>query len=855
MPARAVAALTAVKLTSVKVGVRGGAAQCRMSTFFQTGSLPEPLAGLATLALDLRWSWNHAADRLWRGLDARLWERESNPWMLLQSVSQERLETLARDQDFVTQLSQLLAERERYLQEPAWYAAAQGTDGPAGIAYFSLEFGISEALPLYAGGLGVLAGDYLKSASDLGLPVVGIGLLYREGYFRQLIDPQGRQQESYPGNDPWQLPLRPVAEADGSPLTIELPLPGRTVRLRVWQVEVGRVRLYLLDSNDPFNAPQDRGITAKLYSGGQEPRLQQEYVLGVGGSKLLEVLGIEPEIYHLNEGHSAFAVLERSVILAQKHGLDFREAWWVARAGNVFTTHTAVDAAFDRFAPELVRKYARAYTQFSDLALHELLGLGRADPDDDAEPCNMAYLALRGCAHTNAVSRQHGDVSRALFARLFPRWPLDEVPIGHVTNGVHVPSWDSREADALWTQSCGKARWKGDAADLHEPLCELSASRLWEFAGARRASLVRHVRQVLGAQRGLRGDTQQHIAEAAEVLDPNALTLGFARRFTAYKRPNLLLREPERLQRLLLDATRPVQLVVAGKAHPDDTEGKHLIEQWQQFTHRSGVRDRVVFLADYDLGIAAQLVQGVDLWINTPSRPYEACGTSGMKVLVNGGLNLSVLDGWWAEAYTPEVGWAIDGDGDALDAETLYRLLENEVVPAFYERDADGIPQAWVARMRASLSQLTPAYSSNRMLRDYVEQLYRPAATAYRRRLADGAVLAHELQAWSEALQRHWDHVHFGEVEARREGEDWLFHVPVYLGDLSPDSVRVELCALPGVCLAMQRESAITGAAHGYIYSVRVDAERPQDDYTARVRPWHAEAVLPSECGLIAWQR
>jgi starch phosphorylase len=829
-------------------------------------SLPEELRSLADLALDLRWTWSHAGDALWRRLDERLWERTRNPWVILLNTKRRNLETLARDAGFLQELRRLVDDRERYNSERGWFATTYPQPAFRSVAYFSMEYGLSEACPLYAGGLGVLAGDYLKTASDLGVPMIGVGLLFQQGYFRQMLDESGRQREVYPYNDPADLPVEPVSGSDGAWLRIPIGFPGRTVHLRVWQANVGRLRLYLLDSNDPLNGPGDRGVTSMLYGGEAELRLQQEIALGIGGWALLAELGIEPEVCHLNEGHAAFAVVERARRHGRAAGIPFDQAWWACRAGNVFTTHTPVAAALDRFSPALIRKYFRGYADDLDLPMQDLLALGRKDAGDESEAFSMAFLALRGAARANGVSRLHGRVSRRLFRDLFPRWPEREVPIGHVTNGVHVPSWDSVWADRLWTAACGKQRWLGAVDKLVEAIRAQDDETLWGFAASKRRDLVLGAREHLAWQLDQRGAMPEKVAQAAAVLDPNVLTLGFARRFVDYKRPNLLLQDPERLARLLSNPARPVQIIVAGKAHPDDEEGKRLVQAWVEFVNRPGVRLRAMFLEDYDLALAQLLVQGADLWINTPRRPWEACGTSGMKVLVNGGLNVSTLDGWWAEAYAPEVGWAIgpgddqEGASDAQDAERLYVTLEREVVPMFYARDSRGVPVAWVKRMRASIAELAPRFSSNRMLQEYLKQFYVPAADAYRRRSEDGGRLAKELHAWDAKTRSCWGQVHFGRIDARRQGDGWHFEIAVYLGEIEPGWVRVELCADAAPeggaeVHAMNRGPAIAGAMNGYAYWADVSGSRPDWHFTARVAAFHPEAYTPIESALILWQR
>jgi starch phosphorylase len=732
-----------------------------------------------------------------------------------------------------------------------------------------MEFMLSEALPIYSGGLGNVAGDQLKAASDLGVPVVGVGLLYQQGYFRQVIDRNGAQQALFPYNDPGQLPITPLRQANGEWLRLEFTLPGYSVWIRAWQVQVGRVKLYLLDSNDAANFPAHRGITSELYGGGPELRLIQELLLGIGGWRLLGALGIQPEVCHLNEGHAAFAVLERARSFMQETGQAFEVALSATRSGNLFTTHTAVAAGFDRFAPSLIEQYLGAYAeQKLGITLHDLLALGRANPNDSSEPFNMAYLAVRGSGAVNGVSRLHGKVSRRIFMPLFPRWPVDEVPIGHVTNGVHMPSWDSAESDDLWTEACGKNRWLGTTGTLEQHIRRVSDAALWQLHAAASKSLVEYARERLSRQLAVSGASPEEVDDAKHLFDPNALTLGFARRFATYKRPNLLLHDPERLLRLLANPGRPVQLIIAGKAHPADQEGQALIQEWTHFIRRPEVRPHVIFLSDYDMLLTEHLVQGVDVWINTPRRPWEACGTSGMKVLVNGGINLSELDGWWAEAYAPDVGWAL-GDGrehgddpawDAAEAAALYDLLEGEVIPEFYTRDGNGIPTAWVARMRESMARLTPRFSANRTVREYTEQHYIPAAAAYRRRVADKGAMGRQLVDWQHSLEQKWATLRFGEVKVAIDGGNLAFEVRVYLSSLDPNTVRVELHADGVNDGEPVRQEMIRGqepadASDSYVYRAAVSAARPVTDYTARVIPHCDGVAIPLEAAQILWQR
>ena len=830
--------------------------------------LPPSLAPLVELALDLRWTWSHGGDALWRAIDAEGWELTRNPWFILQNARRAKLDELANDAAFKRTLQGLCDERQEHLRAQPWCVESVPALAGHTVAYFSMEFGLGEAVPLYAGGLGILAGDYLKAASDLGVPIVAVGILFQEGYFRQSIDADGRQHERYPYNDPATLPIQPVHGADGAPLRIGLDVSGRKLWIKVWLAQVGRVSLYLLDTNDLLNNPADRGIAAQLYGGGPETRLLQELVLGVGGFRLLEVLGLPVSVVHMNEGHAAFAALERARSFMRRERVTFREALWATRAGNVFTTHTPVAAGFDRFDPELVSRVLLSPSGcFADLGITraDFLGLGRSAGTRAAaadEPFNMAYLAVRCSAFVNGVSRLHGEVSRRVFHDLFPLWPEREVPIDSVTNGVHVPSWDSRAADALWTEACGKERWRGSVEGHELSVSELGDELLWSMRSEQRRELVADTRRRLARQLTRRGTADAEIA-APQVLDPDVLTLGFARRFAEYKRPDLLLRDPDRFLRLLNDRARPAQIVVAGKAHPADEQGKQMIAEWIRFAQRPEARGRVVFLEDYDIALAERLTQGVDVWINTPRRLWEACGTSGMKVLVNGGLNVSERDGWWAEADSPDVGWGLGGGNappsDANDALALYAILEREVVPEFYERDTRGLPRRWLGRIRASMSRLAPRFSANRMLREYLERVYVPAVGTYTRRAADGARIAKDLSRWQASLEAGWAGVRFGALDVRPMNGGWLFRVPVSLGEIDADAVRVGLYADPnGESLAARepmKECAERDASGARVFECTVSTSRPASDFTPRVVPFHPDARVPLEFPLLVWQR
>jgi starch phosphorylase len=819
---------------------------------------------LVELALNLHWSWNHAADELWKDLDRELWAATQNPWVILRTVSHEKIKAALGNEEFRHRLDSLLQQNRESYRADAWFQHKHHGAALSTIAYFSMEFMLSEALPIYSGGLGNVAGDQMKAASDLGVPVVGVGLLYGQGYFRQDFDSEGRQQALYPVNDPGQLPIRPLRQPNGEWLRLQIQLPGSKVWLRCWEVSVGRAKLYLLDTNDFANTASHRGITSELYGGDAEMRLKQEIVLGIGGWRLLRALGLTPEVCHLNEGNAAFAVLERARSYMEDHKEPFDLAMNVTRAGNVFTTHTAVSAGFDRFDPGLIRTYLSHYA-VDELAISvdDLLAMGRQNPKDNSEPFNMAYLAVRGSAQINGVSKLHGKVSRQIFQPLFPRWPQEEVPIGSVTNGIHVPTWDSAAADALWTAACGAKRWRGDRP-AEEAIRQIPNQQLWQLRTAGRKGLIERMRKRYACQLAAEGANPSN---ASGIFDEKVLTLGFARRFATYKRPNLLLHDPERLVRLLTDPRCPVQLLLAGKAHPQDLPGQELIKQWKDFIRRPEVQGRVVFLNDYDMMLAQELVQGIDLWINTPRRPWEACGTSGMKVLVNGGLNLSELDGWWAEAYSPEVGWAI-GDGqehgedpawDDKEADTLYALLESEVVPKFYERDESGMPGKWLGHIRESMALLTPEFSATRAIREYTESHYLPAASRYRDRTADDGTVGSSLLQWKQDLDRHWSAVRFVRVQINTHDGQHFFQADVAPGSLTPDHLRVELYAdsAKGLCAAVE-EMTTSGPSpdtpSAFTYLAQVSATRPTSDYTARIVPHHPKALVPLEARQIIWQ-
>ena len=818
---------------------------------------------LEELALNLRWSWDHGADEIWKQLDPRLWELTHNAWVVLQTVSQDKLKAILKDSSFQRIVTKLLEEKksDAELRKSCWFPRTHPQSPLRCVAYFSMEFMLSEGLPIYSGGLGNVAGDQLKSANDLDVPVVAVGLLFQKGYFRQLIDRTGAQRAVYPFNEPTQLPIVPLRKANGEWIRLEIALPGWSVWLRAWEATVGRTKLYLLDTNDAANFPAHRGITSELYGGDIETRLKQELVLGIGGWRLLTELGLQPEICHMNEGHSAFAILERALTFMQKSNQPFDVALAATRAGNLFTTHTAVSAGFDLFPPHLIRLYLQRYAEFRlGISIDQLLALGRKNPDDPEEYFNMAYLAMRGSCFVNGVSRLHGSVSRRLFEPLFPNWPKTEIPVGFVTNGVHMPSWDSAASDELWTKACGKKRWLEDTELLGERFNTVSDEEIWNMRNRDRTALVTYARARSTSQLASQGILEEEVKKAQHFFDPNALTLGFARRFASYKRPNLLLTDPDRLLRLLTNEERPVQLIIAGKAHPADQAGQDLIQQWTRFIRQADMRARVTFLSDYDMLLTEHLVQGVDVWINTPRRPWEASGTSGMKILVNGGLNLSELDGWWAEAYSPDIGWAI-GDGqehpndpswDEQEAKDLYKVLEEQIVPEFYNRNGNGLPKAWVTRIRASMTRLTPHFSTNRAVREYTEQYYLPSAANYRKRAANNGALAKEIIDWRRQIDERWDRIHFKELRTQTKEQHDL-EVDIYLNQLDPKHVRVELYSEMQVYqMRLHRSPDTSSGLH--TYKIEIPATQNLAYFTPRLIPHHPDAFVPLETTRILWK-
>jgi starch phosphorylase len=837
--------------------------------------LPPELGALDELAANLRWSWHQPTIDLFRDVDPVLWEADADPVGLLGEVSPDRLAELAGDAGFIGRATALRDDLRGYLAEPRWYQAL-GADAPRSIAYFSPEFGIASALPQYSGGLGILAGDHLKSASDLGVPLIGVGLFYRAGYFRQSISREGWQQESYPVVDPDGLPMRVLRHPDGSAASVVLALPeGRALTARIWRLDVGRVPLLLLDTDIPENADELRGVTDRLYGGGGEHRLLQELLLGIGGTRAVKVFaGLEgreePEVFHSNEGHAGFLGLERAADLIGE-GLTFDEALRVVRAGTVFTTHTPVPAGIDRFEAPLVERYFSAdLLPGVDVADVLALGVEPEAPADAPPSFNMAVMGLRLAQRANGVSQLHGEVSRTMFNALWPGFDAEDVPIGSVTNGVHAPTWTDPEVAALAAERLGTS--DTTVADWTSP--DVADADLWALKRRMRGHLVEDARQRMSAAWA---EENPGIADPAwfrDLLDPDVLTIGFARRVPTYKRLTLMLHDPERLRALLTHPERPIQLVIAGKSHPADDEGKRLIQRLIEFAQSPGVRHRIVFLPNYDIGMAKRLYPGCDIWLNNPLRPLEACGTSGMKAALNGALNLSILDGWWNEYYDDRNGWAIPsadsaGDGaerDALEAASLYDLLEHQIAPRFYERGGDDIPVKWVADMRHTLATLSPELSADRMVRQYVENLYLPAARAERAISTSGYQPARQLAAWTTQLEAAWAGVHVAHVESGgvdatpQLGEQLHVRAYVELGEVAPDDVKVELVhghAREGDRLTdirrlrLELESHDLGSPATFHGTVTLDRSG-SFGYTVRVVPNHPLLATPAELGLLA---
>ncbi len=862
----------------------------KVRTFTILPSLPEPLKELKNIAYNFYWSWDPEIVELFRRINHSLWRScGHNPVALLGAVSQARLEDLAGNEGFLSHLQRVGEKLQNYLQRSTWFDKVYAKNADGLIGYFSAEFGIHESLPIYAGGLGLLAGDHLKTCSDLGVPLIGVGLLYQKGYFRQYLNTDGWQQEQYLENDFYKMPIELVRKNSGRPLIIKVQYPQRSVAAQIWKVTVGRIKLFLLDTNTPMNSPADRTITANLYGGDKENRIRQEIMLGIGGFKALMAMNIEPAVCHMNEGHAAFLTLERIHSLRTRTHMNFDEAVEATKPSNVFTLHTCVKAGNDEFPEELMDKYFAGYFPNLGINRKQFLTLGRINPDDETESFKMPVLALRLSTNCNGVSQLHGQVSRQIWAQIWPELPQEEVPIRSITNGIHSKTWLSMEMNDLYQRYLG-SNWPDEVVDksLWQHIEQIPDEELWRTHQRCKERLIAFCRARLKMQLQRRGSYHTELGWAEEVLDPEALTLGFARRFASYKRGYLLLKDPQRLTKLLTQTNRPVQLIFAGKAHPNDTEGKEIIRQIIHFASQRNLRRRLVFIEDYDVDVARSMAQGVDVWLNTPRRPMEASGTSGMKAAINGVINMSTLDGWWCEAYTPDAGWVIGageaysdvGYQDLVESQTIYNLLENEVIPLFFTRSASGLPRAWINRMKSSIRWIAPRFNTNRMLAEYTRRFYNPAVTRWKTLTDSNMARAKNLAAWKTNVKQAWSElavrttsveVNDGKqlvpLSARQPtlevGAVLKIAANAKLGKLSPDDVVIEVYhgivdswgnIIDGSPIKMTYvNSAGQDNEHTFTASLPCQASG-QHGFALRILPKHADLFEACEPGLICWE-
>ncbi|MFN2489576.1 MAG: alpha-glucan family phosphorylase [Actinomycetota bacterium] len=846
-----------------------------LRSFAVRASLPAPLEVLASIATNLRWTWDPRAVDLFRWVDSDAWEAaEHDPMKMLGLVSRERLEQLTEDGPFMAFLASVDENLTRYMIEPRWFQTRRHAGDLRCVAYFSPEFGVSEALPTYSGGLGVLAGDHLKAASDLGVPMVAVGLLYRQGYFRQTLNADGWQQERYPALDPHAMPLTLVAGQDGAPLTVAVDLAGARCAAQVWLAQVGRVRLLLLDCDIEENDPEERNVTDRLYAGGTEHRLRQEVVLGIGGLRALRAAGHEANVFHSNEGHAGFMGLERIQEFVAERGMSFEEALEAVRSTMIFTTHTPVPAGIDIYDGDLMDRYFSSFAKECGLSFDELMSLGQANPEvgnAHSASFNMAIMGFHLAGRANGVSELHGRVSRSLFSGLWPKIPSDEVPIIHVTNGVHTSTWLGSEMAEIFNRRLAPG-WAEGGSARWDRITEVPDAELWRARERARERLVYFVRARMRRQILARGGSETEMARTEEILDPGAITIGFARRFAQYKRATLMLSDPDRLKRLLLSSDRPVQFVLAGKAHPRDDGGKELIRRLVHFSGDPEVRGRFVFVEDYDMEVGRMLTQGVDVWLNNPRRPLEACGTSGMKAALNGALNCSILDGWWAECYDGKNGWAIGtahelddpADQDRIDANALYTLLEREIVTRFYDRSEGPVPRRWIGRMKHSISSLGGFVTAERMLRDYVTALYEPAASQGEEMTAASYARARALAEWKSKIRQGWSDVQIvdvdGEVTAVRVGARRPVSATVKTGRLDTGDICVQLAhGLVGASGALVDpvlvEMDLEGCTDGictFRGSFTTDAAGLYG-FAVRLLPSHPDLSNKMDMGLMTW--
>ncbi|MDR2517990.1 MAG: alpha-glucan family phosphorylase [Spirochaetaceae bacterium] len=844
----------------------------KISTYTVKPKLPKSLIPLEEIARNLWLSWNFDAVQLFIRLDYDVWlQSQQNPVRALGMVSQERLAHMAKDDSYQAALTEVYERFLKYKKGETWYRGPRRDV----VAYFSMEYGMDVSLPIYSGGLGILSGDHMKTSSDMGLPLVGIGLLYRQGYFKQVLNADGFQQESYPENDWYNMPVERKTDRNGEPLKISVDLAGKLAVAQIWEVKVGRSSLYLLDTNIEENEQDIRNVTAALYGGDKETRIRQEILLGIGGIRALRVMGINPAATHMNEGHAAFLGLERVRELMEERGFAFNEAREAVWPTNIFTTHTPVPAGNERFEISLIEKYFHAWTDILGITWNEFLGLGRINTADEGETFCMTVLAIKMAAYANGVAKLHGLVSREMWKDLWPGLPLDEVPIGHVTNGVHSRTWVSNNMIELLDRYFGP-RFEDEPTSLEvwDRMDRISDEELWRTHERRRERLVAFARERIRQHFTRTGAVERRIQQAEDALSPYALTLAFARRFATYKRGNLLLRDPERLLRLVRDSDHPVQLIFAGKAHPMDIPGKDLIRDIIHFAEKYDVTSRIIFIENYDMTVARYLTSGADVWLNTPRRPMEASGTSGMKAAMNGVLNCSILDGWWDEAYTPDVGWAI-GQGeqytdtnlqDDIESKALYDLLERDIIPLFYQRGRDGLPREWIRRMKASMREIGQSMSSHRMLMDYANQFYFPALKNYRRIVKDEFLESKALAQYFAKLAKGWDDLKITRQESNakpvmQRGDSLTVTACIELGTLTPDELLVELYhgavsnQSDHIENARRSEMKVVGQEGTcYHYQVRIEcADTGFQGHTVRILPKHEALVHPYRSGFIKW--
>lgn len=861
----------------------------KIRNFTVVPALPSPIKDLDIIAGNMFWTWNAEYVELFKRIDSNLWSTcGHNPVKLLGAVSQEQLNSLSKDQGFVSELKRLAEKLNTYLEKPAWFDSVQPKDNKALVAYFCAEFGIHESLPIYAGGLGILAGDHLKSASDLGIPMVAVGLLYQKGYFRQYLNIDGWQQEVYIENDFYNMPIELVKNPNGQPLTISVDYPGRSVIAQIWCANIGRVKLYLLDTNIEANSSGDRMITSCLYGGDRELRIRQEVLLGIGGIKTIAALGLSPTAYHINEGHAAFMTLERIRQIQTARGMSFNEALEATRTNNVFTTHTLVKAGLDEFRTELMDKYFGSYYPCLGISREQFLSLGRIFPDDDSEPFKMPILAIKLSSYRNGVSKLHGQVSRGMWSNLWAGVPVNEVPIDAITNGIHTKNWLAAEINSLYEKHIGP-NWSDEFTDksIWQNIDNIPDEELWHTHHSCKEKLIAYIRNRMKHQMQQRGTCHTESNLADEILDPEALTIGFARRFTGYKRGNLLLKDPNRLLKILNDPARPLQLIFAGKAHPGDIEGKEIIREIIHFTNQYNVKRKIIFLEDYDIDMARMLVSGADIWLNNPRRPLEASGTSGMKAAANGVINMSILDGWWCEGYKPHGGWSI-GVGetyddcdyqDLVESQAIYNLLENEIIPLFYNRSADTLPRAWIQRMKNSIKWIVPQFNTHRMVGEYTQRLYNPAMARWKHLTDGNGDRIRTLAEWKANIESAWGELEIKDVEvllANGENIPVLGHeriqlkvgsklkvrTLVSLDGLTPDNVSVELYhgsvdswgnIKEGSAIAMNCDGPAEETDYWFT-TVMSCTTAGQQGITVRILPKHPDLVNPYEMGLILWE-